>query len=83
MAGRRLMTLDVRELIRRLRLQQSYRGIARDLSCARKTVRKYHRLAKEHDLLQGNLPDAGTLDKLLNEIIPDPPAPASGIKSCR
>jgi IS30 family transposase len=75
------MTLDVRELIRRLRLQQSYRGIARDLGCARKTIRKYHKLALEHNLLDGDLPEPGSLDKLLNKIIPEPPAPATSFKA--
>lgn len=37
---------DVREIIRRLRLSQSERGIARDLKVARKTVTAYRRLAQ-------------------------------------
>ena len=81
MVGRRLMTLDVRELIRRLRLQQPQRGIARDLGCARKTVRKYHKLAKTEGLLKGALPAPAALDKLLDQTIPEPAAPATPFKA--
>ena len=81
MAGRRLMTLDVRELIRRLRLQQSQRGIARDLGCAPKTVRKYSKLAQAYGLLKGSLPDPAALDKLLDRILPEPEAGATTFKA--
>ena len=67
MAGRRLMTLDVRELIRRLRVGQSQREIARDLSIDRKTVRKYGRFALKRGFLDAVLPQAGDLDLCLDE----------------
>jgi transposase len=67
MAGRRLMTLDARELIRRLRAGQSQREIARDLSIDRKTVRKYRRFAMKRGYLEGALPGAGELDLKLEE----------------
>lgn len=81
MAGRRLMTLDVRELIRRLRLQQSQRGIVRDLGCAPKTVRKYYKLAWVHGLLKGPLADVSALDKLLDCMVPEPEAPVTIFKA--
>ena len=66
MAGRRLMTLDVRELIRRLGAGQSQREIARAMSVARKTVRKYQRFARERGLLDAALPGAGELERQLD-----------------
>jgi len=68
MAGRRLMTLDARELLRRLRAGQSQREIARDLSIDRKTVRKYRRFALKHGFLEGKLPEPGELDLRLEEV---------------
>ncbi len=65
MAGRRLMTLDVRELIRRLQAGQKDRMIARELGVARKTVRKYRALAAREDLLTAPVPTAAALDGVL------------------
>ena len=65
MAGRRLMTLDVHEIIRRIRAGQKDRAIAREMGTARKTVAKYHKLAGQHELLEGPLPSAADLDRLL------------------
>lgn len=41
MAGRKLMVLDVRELMRRLQAGGTDRAIAREFKVARKTVSKY------------------------------------------
>lgn len=71
MAGRRLMTLDVREIVRRLKVGQTDRAIRRDLGVARKTVAKYRALAQRHGLLDGPLPDPGDLDRLLGQIVPE------------
>jgi transposase len=62
---------DVRELLRRLRLGDSARRIARDLGLSRNTVAHYRRWAAARDLLEGELPDAATLAALLA------PAPAA------
>lgn len=70
MAGRRLMTLDVRELLRRLKAGQKDRAIAREMGVARKTVAKYRDLAARHELLEGPLPEAGDLDRVLAEMLP-------------
>jgi len=71
MAGRRLMTLDVHEIIRRIRAGQKDRAIAREMGTARKTVAKYHKLADQHELLEGPLPSAADLDRLLAKEKPE------------
>lgn len=65
MAARRMSMNDVREVIRRLRLGQSERAIARDLGCGRNTVACYRGLAAAHDLLEGPLPTEAELSRLL------------------
>ena len=65
MAGRKLMTLDVRELIRRLRAEESHRAIARDLEIARKTVARYHRMARKQGWLDGPLLSTLELERSL------------------
>lgn len=81
MAGRRLMTLDVRELIRRLQAGQKHRQIARDLGVARKTVRKYRDLAERQGLLAAPLPAAADLDRVLTEMVPESPLPRQQYKA--
>ena len=74
MAGRRCEVTDVREVLRRLQLGESERRVARDLGLSRNTVAGYRRWATAHNLLTGELPDAGTLAALLRP--PDRPQPA-------
>ena len=50
------MTLDVRELVRRLRAGEPDRAIARDLTIARKTVAKYRILASQEGFPHGTAP---------------------------
>lgn len=77
MAGRRLMTLDVRELIHRLREGEPHRAIARDLGMARKTVARYHGIAREQGWLEGPLIPALELERHLAGLevasLPRPP----------
>lgn len=73
MAGRRCEVTDVREVLRRLRLGEPERRIARELGLSRNTVAGYRRWAEARDLLTGALPDAGTLAALLRP--PDRPRP--------
>ncbi len=54
MAGRRATMSDVREIVRRGKMGQSVRGIARDMGVARKTVEAYLRLAQEKGWLEGD-----------------------------
>ena len=66
MAGRRCKVTDVREVLRRLRLGEPERRIARDLDLSRNTVAGYRRWAQTHGLLTGELPDAAQLAALLH-----------------
>ena len=63
MAGRRSPVTDIRELIRRMRLGEPDRRIARDLGVSRNTVARYRQWATEQGLLEvvAPLPDLGTL----------------------
>jgi hypothetical protein len=65
MAGRRREVTDVRELIRRLRLGETDRRIARDLSMSRNTVARYRAAATQHGWLEGSLPDPAALAQAL------------------
>jgi transposase len=53
MAGRRKNVLDVREMVRRIRLEESDRRIALDLGVSRNTVKKYRKWASERSCLEG------------------------------
>jgi len=70
MAARRCEVTDVREVLRRLRLGEPARRIARELGLSRNTVASYHRWAQQHGLFTGELPDPATLATLLH-----PPEP--------
>ncbi len=65
MAGRRCTVIDVREVLRRLRLGEPERRIARDLALSRNTVAGYRRWAERQGLLDGALPDPAQLAALL------------------
>jgi len=67
MAGRRLMTLDVRELVLRLRAGESDRAVARDLGLARKTAQRYRGRAEGQGWLAVELPPSEPLDRALTE----------------
>ncbi len=84
MAGRRCEVTDVREVLRRLRLGEPVRRIARELGLSRNTVARYARWARQHGLLTGQLPDAATLAALLQP--PErarPPAEQSAVAPFR
>jgi transposase len=68
MAGRRCDVLDVREMLRRLRLGQSARAIAKELGPSRNTVKDYAGRFERAGLLAGDpiaLPTATELEQLL------------------
>jgi transposase len=76
MAGRTLMALDVRELLRRLRAGQSDRNIRNATGTARKTVRRYREIAQQQGWLgDGPLPELADLDAALKELAPASPLP--------
>lgn len=70
MAGRRSDVLDVREMLRRLRLQQSARAIAKELGVSRNTVRDYASWFTSEQWLPGDpaeLPTAAALMARLSQ----------------
>src|SRR5262249_8010675 len=85
MAERRSPVTDVRELVRRLRMGEPDRRIARDLGVSRNTVARYRGWAQQHNLLAGELPPLETLAKLLQpvEAPPRPPHEQSQVEPFR
>jgi hypothetical protein len=75
------MTLDVRELLRRLRAGETHRQIARELAVARKTVAKYHELAREDGLLEGSLPTPNEIEQRLGSKEPEANLPGQAFKA--
>src|SRR5512136_187967 len=61
MTDRRLKTMDIQALLRRMQAGEKDRPIARALHVDRKTVAKYRAWATEQHLLDGPLPDLATL----------------------
>lgn len=75
MPGRRKHSMDIREFIRHIREGRSDRAIADTLGVNRKTVARYRAWALEQGLLEGDLPELGDLQRLLDETINAPPPP--------
>jgi transposase len=73
-----------RDLIHRLRAEDSERQIARDLGISRTTVHKYRELAQAHGFLQpdGSMPDDATLQAALGTG-PQPPHALSSVEPFR
>lgn len=69
MPGKRKGTMDIREMLRRIRQGQSNRAIAKDMSVDRKTAARYREWAEEKGLLAGPLPPLGDLHQLLKETL--------------
>lgn len=68
MAGRRRSVLDIREMLRRFRLGETDRRVARDLRASRRTVKRYRAWAASEGLLKGDLPEPGALDDKLRAL---------------
>jgi len=75
MPGKRKETMDIREIVRRLRAGQSNRAIARAMSINRKTVGRYRAWAAKEGLLEGALVPLGQLQRLLEEKLTSSPPP--------
>jgi hypothetical protein len=75
MSGRRADVLDIREMLRQMRLGASDRAIAKAMQASRNTIRKYRAWATEQDLLAGELPPTDRLLALLQTTIPAVPPP--------
>ena len=67
MAGRRCDVLDVREMLRRLRLGQTRRAVAKELGVSRNTVRDYSEWFEREGLLSGDA-DLPTAQDLANRL---------------
>ena len=75
MSGRRTDVLDIREMLRQMRLGASDRAIAKALPASRNTVKKYRMWATEQKLLTGELLPTDRLLALLQATIPEAPPP--------
>lgn len=74
-SARRTDVLDIREIVRRLRMNEKVRGIARDLNVSRKTVRLYQAVAKKEGwLTAAELPEAREIHLRLQAHLPPKPA---------
>ncbi|HEC35057.1 MAG TPA: hypothetical protein ENI39_00810 [Anaerolineae bacterium] len=75
MPGKRKETMDIREMVRRLRKGQSDRAVARAMKVNRKTVGRYRAWATAQGLLEGSLPSLVDLQRLLEETMSVSPPP--------
>lgn len=69
MSNRRLDTMDLHQLVRRLRANETDRRIAQAMQLDRRTVAKYREWAGTQQLLAGELPDHATLHALAKETL--------------
>ena len=85
MPGERKTELDIREMIRRLRLGEPARAIARDLGVSRNTVSKYRKWADKEGFLKSPGPaDLGSLKAALDSLEPEKPGgPPSRVEPFR
>jgi|SRR3990172_5743590 len=60
----RLTTMDLHELLRRLRAGETRAAISRAMNLSVNTVKEYRRWAEAQGLLTGALPDLATLERL-------------------
>ena len=84
MTNWRLTTMNLHELLRRLRAHESDRAISRRLGVSRNTIKGYRQWAEAHHLLAGDLPDLATLEALRRQIPAcAAPAQASSVEAYR
>lgn len=85
MAGRRTEVLDIRELIRRYRLGESDRGIARDTGIDRKTVGSWRDWAEGQGFVDGDgMPEPAAIAERLKATTPEPSGgPPSSVEKWR
>ncbi|MGB8646909.1 MAG: IS21 family transposase [Anaerolineae bacterium] len=76
MSNRRLDTMDLHQLLRRLRANEKDRRIAKAMQLDRRTVAKYREWAQTQQLLDGELPDLAALHALAQATLgPTTPPP--------
>jgi hypothetical protein len=73
MANRRMATIDIVELVRLLRSEESDRRTTHLLGPNRRTIARYREWAVAHGLREGPLPPEGELHGLLARTMPDTP----------
>ncbi len=85
MANRRIATVDMLEILRLVRAGESNSTIAQVLGCNRRTVIKYRQWLTAQGLLEGPLPTAGALQRLLTTTLPPvlPPQQRSSLAPYR
>ena len=85
MACGRKDVLDIREIVRCLKLGRSIREIARDLVVHRKTIREYQKLAREAGWLdKPELPSLADIQAALQARLPEPVSgPVSSVEPHR
>ena len=85
MSKRRLDTMDIHALLRRVKAGEKDRPIARTLGVNRLTVAKYRAWASKENLLQGPVPDLETLHAYLQASFgkDDPPQNQSSVETYR
>ena len=78
-------TMDIRQILIRLRKGESSRSVARALSMNRKTVGRYRSWAAEQGLMEGTLPCLGDLQQLLEQTLKggSPPQNISSVEPYR
>jgi len=81
MAGRRISVLDVREMLRRFRLGQGNRSVARDLGLSRNSVSKYRSWAELEGFLgEAELPAPEMIEERLGAWMMKQPGPVSSLE---
>ena len=85
MAGRRIDTVDIRELLRHLRDTTNDSAIQRATGLNRRTIVRYRRWAEEQGLLEGPLPPIEQLQALITSTLtlPLPPQTTSSVEPYR
>lgn len=85
MPGRRKKTVDIRELILRIRRCKSDRAVQRATGVHRQTVKRYRAWAAEQGLLEGSLPPLPDLEQLVRRTLPEtaPPQNVSSVAPYR
>jgi len=67
--------MDIRELLRHIRITDSDRAIQRDTAIDRRTVQRYRTWAADQGLLTGPLPALEVLQRLVEQTLITPPPP--------
>jgi transposase len=85
MSQRRIVTMEVMEVLRLLRMGESDRSVAACLGHTRRTVAKYRAWAQEQGLLAGELPSAAAVHQVLATTLPElaPPQQVSSVAAYR